>query len=255
MYFHLCSQIFSSSYQDLQIRSDQNEDKIRDTGEYHRNHEVRRTLSPKFETSKPYRLRRNRETAIYDQEQIYSFLDQGAIGTLGVIIEDKPVMIPTIYARVGDEVIMHGSKASAILNAAVANQYASLTTFVLDRIILPDSIFYHSVDYRSVSIAGPCREVEDEQERSRLFKSFSEAILPNRYDLVREPSEQERRQTMVIAIDIEEALYKVNETENEVIATDTETPTAIVKVEGRNFNQEIFTSEPLETELFAKFLR
>ncbi|MDA8026578.1 MAG: pyridoxamine 5'-phosphate oxidase family protein [Actinomycetota bacterium] len=212
-------------------------------------------MSPEIETSKPYRLRRNRETGVYDQERIYEFLDSGAIGTLGVIIDDKPVMIPTIYARVEDKIVIHGSKASAILRAAIENGYASLTTFVLDRIILPDSIFYHSVDYRSVSIAGRCYEVEDEDERSRLFRAFSDAILPNRYDSVREPNEQERRQTMVIVINIEEALYKFNETENEVIETNSETSTSIVKLEPRNYSQEVFNNDPLDRDVFAKFLR
>ncbi len=212
-------------------------------------------MSPEIETSKPYRLRRNRETGVYDRERIYEFLDSGAIGTLGVIIDDKPVMIPTIYARVEDKIVFHGSKASAILRAAIENGYASLTTFVLDRIILPDSIFYHSVDYRSVSIAGRCHEIEDEEERTRLFRAFSDAILPKRYDSVREPNEQERRQTMVTVINIEEALYKFNETENEVIETNSETSTSIVKLEPRNYSQEVFNNDPLDRDVFAKFLR
>lgn len=164
-------------------------------------------------------------------------------------------MIPTIYARVEDVIVIHGSKASAILRTAVENGYASLSTFVLDRLILPDSIFYHSVDYRSVTIAGHCYEVEDEYERSRLFRKFSEATFPKRYDSVREPNELERRQTMVIAINAEEALYKFNETDNEVIETNSETSTSIVKIGPRNYSQKLFNNEPLDHTVFAKFLR
>ncbi|MDA8197789.1 MAG: pyridoxamine 5'-phosphate oxidase family protein [Actinomycetota bacterium] len=212
-------------------------------------------MSPEIETSKPYRLRRNRETGVYDQSKIYEFLDGGAIGTLAVVIEDKPVMIPTIYARVNDEIIIHGSKASAILQAAAANGYATLTTFVLDRIILPDSIFYHSVDYRSVAIAGRCVEIEDPSTRSRLFRTFSEAVVPNRYDVVREPNEQELRQTMIISIKIEEALYKFNETDDAVIETESKAPTSIVTVGTRAHSQDLYRGQPLERGVFSKFLR
>lgn len=208
-----------------------------------------------FSTSKPYKLRRNRETGIYEVEKIYEFLDQRAIGTLSVVIDGKPVSIPTIYARVGDRIVIHGSTASAILRAAVTNNYASLVTFELDRVILPDSIFYHSVDYRSVVVAGPCDEITSEGERDELFRKFSEVVLPGRYGKVREPNEAERRQTMVISIEIKEALYKFNETEDEVIDTSSETPTAIVQIENKGYRIIRSNNEEIQRDLFHKFLQ
>ncbi|HBE83303.1 MAG TPA: pyridoxamine 5'-phosphate oxidase family protein, partial [Blastocatellia bacterium] len=53
----------------------------------------------------------------YDQETIYSILDDGFICHVGFAIDGQPYVIPTGYARIGDHVYIHGSSASRMLRS------------------------------------------------------------------------------------------------------------------------------------------
>lgn len=160
----------------------------------------------------PYRLRRNKGQGDNSTERIYALLDSTAVCHLAVVEDGLPVVIPTLYARMGDEILIHGSRASSVLKAAQSQAMVNLVVTLVDALVLPDNIFNHTVDYRTVSVAGRARLLEDPMEKSRALEHLSGKVLPGRYQTVREPTAKELRQTSVIAVAIEQAVMKFSET-------------------------------------------
>ena len=61
-----------------------------------------------------------------------------------------------LYARVADELYLHGSPLSRLLKRAVSGTELCFTVTLLDGLVLARSAFHHSLNYRSVvSRPGP----------------------------------------------------------------------------------------------------
>jgi hypothetical protein len=76
--------------------------------------------------------------------------------------------------------------------------------------VLARSAFNMSMNYRAVVVHGRARLVDDPEERLRAFRAIMEHVVPGHWEHVREPNDQELRQTLVVAIGLEEASAKVS---------------------------------------------
>jgi nitroimidazol reductase NimA-like FMN-containing flavoprotein (pyridoxamine 5'-phosphate oxidase superfamily) len=155
------------------------------------------------------RIRRVPNRADYSRETIDAILDEGLIAHLGFSIDDQPYVIPTLHARVGDVVYVHGSSASRAIRSLTQGLQACLTVTLLDGLVLARSAFHHSMNYRSVVVLGQARPVEGPQERLKALEAFTERLVPGRWDEVRWPTPQELKGTRVLAFDLDEASAKV----------------------------------------------
>jgi nitroimidazol reductase NimA-like FMN-containing flavoprotein (pyridoxamine 5'-phosphate oxidase superfamily) len=63
-------------------------------------------------------VKRHPERGAYDRATIDPILDEALISHLGFVVEGRPFVIPTIHAREGDTLYVHGSPASRMLRAA-----------------------------------------------------------------------------------------------------------------------------------------
>lgn len=160
-------------------------------------------------TEKPRtRLRRVPQRGAYERETIDPILDAALVSHLGVVDPAGfPVVIPTLHARLGDEVYVHGSSASRALRAAATE--ACLTVTLLDGLVLARSAFHHSVNYRSVVVFGQAEDVTAPEEKERALEAFTEKLIPGRWPDVRPPSRQELKGTAVMRIPLTEASAKV----------------------------------------------
>ena len=79
------------------------------------------------------RVRRLPERGVYDRSAIDAVLDAGLVAHLGFVHEDQPFVIPTLHARLGDRVYVHGSAASRTLRGLATGIPACLTVTLLDR--------------------------------------------------------------------------------------------------------------------------
>ena len=61
---------------------------------------------------------RCRERASYDQDLVHAILDEGYVCHLGFVRDGAPVVLPTLYARVGERLYVHGSTGSRPLRGA-----------------------------------------------------------------------------------------------------------------------------------------
>jgi uncharacterized protein len=155
------------------------------------------------------RVRREPDRGIYDRNTIDAILDEGLVGHLGFVHDEQPFVIPTLYARVGDEVYVHGSAASRMLRTLRGGIKACLTVTLLDGFVLARSIFNHSMNYRSVVVLGRALEIDDPDEKLGALKAFSHRILPGRWADVRPPTAQELKATSILRLPLDEASAKV----------------------------------------------
>jgi uncharacterized protein len=158
--------------------------------------------------SERVRVRRQPKKARYDRDSIHGVLDRGLFCHLAFVHDGHPFCIPTLHARVGDEVLVHGSSASRTLRALAAGAEACLTVTVMRGLVLARSAFEHSANYDSVVLLGRFRLVEDEDERLAGFAAFTNKLIPGRWDEVRQPSGKELKATTILAMGIEEASVK-----------------------------------------------
>jgi uncharacterized protein len=155
------------------------------------------------------RVRRLPARGAYDRATIDAILDEGLVAHLGFAADGVPYVIPTLHARDGDVVYVHGSSASRALRALQAGAPACLTVTLLDGLVLARSAFHHSVNYRSVVVLGRPRLVEGDAERLAALEAFTERLVPGRWAEVRRPSRQELKATKILALALDEASAKV----------------------------------------------
>jgi hypothetical protein len=155
------------------------------------------------------RIRRLPKRGIYDRETINSILDEAFICHVGFAVEGQPYVIPTGYARVGDELFIHGSSASRMLRTISGGIDVCVTVTLIDGLVLARSAFHHSMNYRSVVILGKAEIVEDTNEKTKALEAFTEHVIPGRWAEVRWPTELELKATTVLRLPIEEASAKV----------------------------------------------
>ena len=162
-----------------------------------------------FEQTERTKLKRLPARGVYDRELVYRILDEGLVCHVGFALEGRPYVIPTGYARVDDQLYIHGSQASRMLRTLHRGVEACVTVTLLDGLVLARSAFHHSMNYRSVVIFGRALLVDDPQEKLSALRAFSEHMIRGRWDEVRQPTEQEMRATTVLSLPLEEASAKV----------------------------------------------
>jgi len=164
---------------------------------------------PEFSGGQGTRVRQIPGRGQYDRETIYRILDDGFVCHVGLEEDGQPFVIPTLYARRGDEVILHGAPGSRLLRHIAEGRRVCLTVTHVDGLVLARSVFHHSVNYRSAVVLGRGRLLAGEAERLRALEALTEHLLPGRWAEARQPSPQELRATAVALVRIEEASAKI----------------------------------------------
>ncbi|MEV4191920.1 pyridoxamine 5'-phosphate oxidase family protein [Streptomyces toxytricini] len=155
---------------------------------------------------------RSRERARYDRETVHAILDQGYVCHLGFVRDGAPVVLPTLYGRIGETLYLHGSTGSRpLLSAGRTDPGLSVCVTVthVDGLVLARSAFHHSLNYRSVVVHGTARQVTDEDERRRALDALVDQVVPGRSADSRPASAKELAATAVIRLDLAEVSAKV----------------------------------------------
>jgi nitroimidazol reductase NimA-like FMN-containing flavoprotein (pyridoxamine 5'-phosphate oxidase superfamily) len=153
-------------------------------------------------------LNRHPERAREEQAVIDAIIDEALICHVGFVVDGYPAVIPTIHARSGTTLYLHGSPASRMLQA-VPGAEVCVTITLLDGIVMARSAFNHSMNYRSVVIYGRPRVVTDPEEKMVAFEAITEHVAEGRWADTRHPTPSELTATTVIALAIDEASAKV----------------------------------------------
>lgn len=154
-------------------------------------------------------LKRLPKRGVYDRELVYRILDEGFICHVSFVVDSQPFVIPTGYARIDDQLLIHGSQASRMLRTLSSGIDVCVAVTLVDGLVLARSAFHHSVNYRSVVIFGRAAMVEAREAKLAALFAFSEQVIPGRWNDVREPTEQELKATTVLSLPLVEVSAKV----------------------------------------------
>lgn len=117
--------------------------------------------------------------------------------------------MPTVHARIGERLYLHGSVASRMLKTLDQGVSVCVTVTLLDGLVLARSAFHHSMNYRSVLVLGTATAVTDKAEKRAVLTAIVNRVMPGRAAEVREPSAKELNATTVLGLPIDEVSAKI----------------------------------------------
>jgi uncharacterized protein len=162
-----------------------------------------------FPVTERTRVVREANRAVYDRAIIYKILDEAFVCHVGFATETQPFVIPTMFARIGDDLYFHGSAASRMLRGLSAGLPVCITVTLIDGLVLARSVFNHSMNYRSVVALGKAELVDAVEEKLAALRGFTEKIVPGRWAEARQPNEKELKATSILRLELNEVSAKV----------------------------------------------
>ncbi|MEU3089477.1 pyridoxamine 5'-phosphate oxidase family protein [Streptomyces massasporeus] len=155
---------------------------------------------------------RSPDRASYDRDLVHAILDEAYVCHLGFVRDGAPVVLPTLYARVGERLYVHGSTGSRPLRAAGQADPGlpvCLTVTHVDGLVLARSAFHHSINYRSVVVHGVAHDVTDPEEKRQALDALVDHVVPGRSADSRPANKKELAATAVIRLDLDEVSAKL----------------------------------------------
>jgi nitroimidazol reductase NimA-like FMN-containing flavoprotein (pyridoxamine 5'-phosphate oxidase superfamily) len=155
------------------------------------------------------RVRRLPKRGHYDRATIDTILDEALVCHVGFVVDGQPFVIPTLHARDGDRVLIHGSAASRMLRTIDEGVDVCLTVTLADQLVVARSAFHSSMNYRSVMLLGKARLIEEPKAKRQALRALVEHLIPGRWDDCRQPNAKEMKATWILEIPIDEASAKI----------------------------------------------
>ncbi len=138
-----------------------------------------------------------------------AILDEAFFCHVGFTVDRQPFVLPTVHARVGELLYVHGSVANRMLKTLQGGASVCVTVTLLDGLVLARSAFHHSMNYRSVMVFGTARELTDPAEKRGALTAIVNRVMPGRAAEVRSPDTQELNATTVLSLPITEVSAKI----------------------------------------------
>ena len=151
---------------------------------------------------------RLREKQRSRRESLNAVLDSTPLATIAFLRDGHPVALPIGFARLGDEVLIHGSTGSPWLRQLAGGAPVCVSITLLDGIVLARSAFESSFHYRSAVLFGSFRAVEDEAKDDCL-RRLTDVFIPGRVAELRASTARELAATLVLRMAIEDDNWAV----------------------------------------------
>src|SRR5919199_1244365 len=154
------------------------------------------------------RITRLAERQREDREALHEVLDSALVAHVAVVRDGVPVVLPLLHARDGERLLLHGSTGGGLLREAAAGAPVTVAVTVVDGLVVADSLFESSANYRSAVVFGRCSVVPAEGRLDAL-RALSDRLLPGRWEEVREPTPKELAATLVLELPLDHSSVKV----------------------------------------------
>lgn len=157
----------------------------------------------------PMRLTRKPDRERNTREALDELLDEVLVGTLSTVVDDWPHVVPMLFARDGDRVLLHGSTGAGALRQVAAGAPAALCVTSLDGVVVAESTFESSANYRSAVIRGHLQTI-DGDEAWRCLDLLSDRLIPGRTGELSAMTRKQVAATLTLALPIADGdwLYK-----------------------------------------------
>ena len=192
-------------------------------------------MSNEYSVSKQNKVRQLREKAAYYQETVHGILDTGLVAHVAFVQDGEPVVVPMLYGREGETLFLHGARKARVIRLLEGTGTACVNVTLIDGLVYARSAFASSMNYRSTTVFGKARLVDDPDDKVHALRVISECTMPGRWDEVRDSLDNEIKMTGVIALDIESASAKISTgmPEDEDIDLDTPIWAGVLPLESR----------------------
>lgn len=168
-------------------------------------------MTNSYSQSKQNKVRQLRELGLYDKAVVHRILDKGLVAHVAFVQDGSPVVVPMIYGREGETVFLHGARKARVIRMLEGTEQACLNVTLLDGLVVARSTFNSSMNYRSVTVFGRPRLLEDRDEKLHGMNVISEHTMPGRWAEARDSHEREIKMAGVIAMQIDAASAKISE--------------------------------------------
>src|SRR3954465_6700096 len=166
-------------------------------------------MAAEYDQTERTRIYRKPGRGSYDRDLVHSILDEALTCHVGFVADGQPFVIPTIHARDGETLYLHGAKGNRMLNSLIDGTPCCVTVTLIDELVLARAALHHSLNYRAVMVLGTAREVTDPEEKGEALRAVVEHIAPGRADGTRGADAPDGKSTKVLSLPIEEASAKV----------------------------------------------
>lgn len=192
-------------------------------------------MTDNYEVSKQNKVRQLREKAAYDRKTVHAVLDAGLVAHVAFVQDGQPVVVPMLYGREGETLFLHGARKARVIRLLESTETACANITLLDGLVYARSAFESSMNFRSATVFGRARLVEDTDDKTYALRVISECTMPGRWDELRDSLDTEIKMTGVIALDIESASAKISTgmPEDEEIDLDTPIWAGVLPIETR----------------------
>ncbi len=134
------------------------------------------------------------------RRQLDDLLDSTPLATVALVRDGHPVALPIGFARIDDEVVIHGSTGSPWLSALAGGVPAAVSVTILDGVVVARSGFESSFHYRSAVLFGTFETVTD--DKVRYLETLTDTFIPGRVAELRASTRKELAATVVLRLPI-----------------------------------------------------
>lgn len=144
-----------------------------------------------------------------ERAELDAFLATTIIAHVAAVVDGRAVTMPTAFAVVDDQLVIHGSTGSRWMRALEGCD-ASVSVTRLSGLVVARSMFESSVLYRSAILFGRFARL-DPAISETVLERFTERVLPGRPLETRASTRKELTATMLLAMPIAEWSLRVSE--------------------------------------------
>ena len=145
----------------------------------------------------------------YARETIDAILDEAILCHIGFEVDGQPYVIPSLHARIGDVLYLHGSAASRMMKRLAEGVQCCVTITLVDGVVLARAVFDQSINYRSVVVLGQARLVDEPTEKLVALEALTNQLVPERWEQTKPPTRQQLKATSILALTLDEASAKI----------------------------------------------
>lgn len=147
-------------------------------------------------------INRHSERARHERADLDAVLDvPHHVATLSTVVGGSPWVVPMLYGRVGDRILLHGSVGAGALRHVAAGTPAALCVVHLDGWVYAHTLFDSSANYRSAVVHGTLVALSGD-EAARALTQISECVMPGRSAEVPPHTKKQIAATTALAMDI-----------------------------------------------------
>ncbi len=151
------------------------------------------------------RLAEKQSTSLSQLEEL---LDSTPLVTIALISDGHPVIFPTGFARIGDELVIHGSTGSPWLRSVAAGAPVAISVTTLDGVLVARSGFESSFQFRSAVLFGAF-ELIPADEKVQYLETLTNTFIPGRVAELRASSRKELAATAALRMRISESKWSL----------------------------------------------